>query len=137
MHLLFLMEDRPLPMSADHFQNVFLAETILYFPTGKGSRYGITTVLGVSDGTWEGEYFNSGYSSLAVTAPLTAVSSTEYWHITGPAGKQAYVKLRWDPSSDITPLTTQNGISDIRVAEYNTGTSRWIEETTAATGDNI
>ena len=106
------------------------------FPTGKGSRYGKTTVLGVSDGTWEGEYFNSGYSSLAVTAPLITVSSTEYWHIAGPAGAQAYVKLRWDPSSDITPLTTQNGISEIRVAEYNTGTSKWIEEATVSAGDD-
>ncbi len=106
------------------------------FPTGKSTRYGKTVVLGVSDGTWEAEYFNTGYSSSAVTAPLTAVSSSEYWHIKGPAGKQAYVKLRWDPLSDVTPLTTLNGISDIRVAEYNTGSTSWVGQNTTASGDN-
>jgi len=106
------------------------------FPTGKDSRYGATVIIGVSDGTWESEYFNSGFPSTSVTAPLTAVSSFEYWHIKGPGGKQAYVKLRWDHLSDITPLTTLNGLTDIRVAEYNTGTLLWVEKSTSASGDN-
>jgi hypothetical protein len=88
------------------------------------------------DGTWESEYFSTGYSTTAVTAPLIAVSSVEYWHVKGPPGKQAYVELRWDPQSDITPLTTQNGITDIRVAEYNTGTSLWVAQNTTASGDD-
>lgn len=104
------------------------------FPTGKDTRYGKTTLLGVSDGTWQSEYFNSAYPSLTVTVPLTSVSSTEFWHIKGPAANTAYVKLRWDPLSDVTPLATQNGISDIRIAEYN-GIS-WIEKATNSMGDN-
>lgn len=106
------------------------------FPTGKGSRYGITSLMDASQGTWEAEYFNTGHSSSSVTSPLTEVSSTEYWHVTGPAGMQAYVKLRWDPQSDVTPLTTQSGISDIRVAEYNTGTTSWEAKSTTASGDD-
>jgi hypothetical protein len=104
------------------------------FPTGKNTRHGVTTLLGVSDGTWQAEYFNIAYSSLAVIAPLISVSTTEYWHVKGPAANTAYVRLRWDPQSDVTPLTTQSGISDIRVAQYN-GTS-WIEQGTSAAGDN-
>jgi hypothetical protein len=107
------------------------------FPTGKSTRYGKTVVIGVSDGTWESEYFNTGYSITAVTSPLISVSSSEYWHVKGPAGKQAYVKLRWDPLSDVTPLTTQSGISDIRVAEYSSGSSTWVAQNTTASGDNF
>jgi hypothetical protein len=106
------------------------------FPTGKSNRYGKTELINASDGTWVSEYFNSGYSSTAVISPLTDVSSTEYWHIEGPAGNHAYVKLRWDGLSDVTPLTTQNGLSDIRVAEYNTGTSSWMEKATSASGND-
>ncbi|MBN1158028.1 MAG: hypothetical protein JXA61_01495 [Bacteroidales bacterium] len=106
------------------------------FPTGKDSRYGVTGLLDASQGTWEAEYFNTGHASSDVTLPLTAVSSTEYWHVEGPAGKQAYVKLRWDEQSDVTPLTTQNGISDLRIAEYNTGTSSWEAQSTLASGDD-
>ncbi len=105
------------------------------FPTGKDTRYGKLVLLNVSaDDNWVAEYFNTGYSSLAVTPPLIAVSSTEYWHVTGPAGEQAYVKLRWDAQSDITPLTAQNGISDIRVAEY--GAASWEEQASSASGDD-
>lgn len=107
------------------------------FPVGKGSRFGKMTLLGISNhDDWIAEYFNSGFSSTAVTVPLTAVSSNEYWHVIGPAGEQAYVKLRWDPLSDVTPLTTQNGLSDIRVAEYNTVSTSWVAQNTTALGDN-
>ncbi|MBN2480207.1 MAG: hypothetical protein JXB19_00580 [Bacteroidales bacterium] len=119
------------PMSKDIF-----AGDDFNFPTGKGSRYGVTGLLDAGQGAWEAEYFNTGYASSDVTAPLTEVSSTEYWHIAGPAGMQAYVKLRWDAQSDVTPLTTQNGIGDIRIAEYNTGTSSWVAKSTSASGDD-
>lgn len=107
------------------------------FPTGKGTRYGKVVLMDISStDDWEAEYFNSSYSDTSVSSPLNAVSSTEYWHITGPASEQAYVKIRWDALSDITPLTTTGGISDIRVAEYNTSTSRWVAQGTSATGND-
>ena len=107
------------------------------FPTGKGTRYGKISLYDAGDGTWQAEYFSSGYSSLSVTAPLTEVSASEYWHVTGPAGKQAFVELRWDALSDITPLTTQNGLTDIRVAEFDNGTTSWTEKGTLANGDDF
>lgn len=90
------------------------------FPIGDGSRYGVVQTLGVNEGTWKAEYFDVGHATSSVTGGLTAVSITEYWAITNPAAtKAAQVKLRWDSSSDITPLTTTGGINDIVVAEFD------------------
>ncbi len=105
------------------------------FPIGKGSRYGQLELMSISnEDDWVAEYYNTGHSSSVVTPLLIAVSSAEYWHVTGPAGEQAYVKLRWDAQSDITPLTTQGGLGDIRVAEYVTAS--WEEKATYASGDD-
>jgi len=106
------------------------------FPVGKSTRYGKIQLLNVQNKTWQAEYFNSQYSNISVTGTLTQVSGTEYWKIVSPAdATTATVQLRWDPQSDISPTTTLNGISDIRVAEFN-GTN-WIEKTSASpSGDN-
>jgi hypothetical protein len=99
------------------------------FPIGKGTRYGKLSLISAGSGLWNAEYFNVGYSDLTVTAPIINVSTNEYWSINSPsAGKTATVKLRWDSQSDITPLTTTSGITDIRVAEFNG--SDWIEKST-------
>ncbi|NOQ27755.1 MAG: hypothetical protein GQ564_20520 [Bacteroidales bacterium] len=96
------------------------------FPIGDGSKYGVVQTLGVMDGTWKAEYFGAGHATSSVTGGLTAVSTSEYWAITNPvATNTAQVKLRWNSSSDITPLTTTNGLVDIVVAEFN-GTN-WAE----------
>jgi hypothetical protein len=103
------------------------------FPIGDGSRYGAVQTLGVMNGTWEAEYFNAGHATSSVTGGLTAVSTSEYWAITNPAATNtAQVKLRWDSSSDITPLTTTNGIADIVVAEYNG--SAWVNKASTPSG---
>lgn len=112
---------------------------LFQFPIGKGTRYGKAAINLPNDGDWTAEYFNTGRSGMAVPAfasPLTAASTTEYWTISGPASKQAYVTLRWDPVSDIRPAVSQDGIAGMRVAELNTGTSQWNEQTTSASGDN-
>lgn len=112
---------------------------LFQFPIGKGTRYGKAAINLPNDGDWTAEYFNTGRTGMAVPAfasPLTAASTTEYWTISGPASKQAYVTLRWDPVSDIRPAVSQDGIAGMRVAELNTGTSQWNEQTTSASGDN-
>jgi hypothetical protein len=109
------------------------------FPIGKGTVLGNKLSLSSTQtGTilWTAEYFtpNSTYTSL--TAPLSYVNSKEYWTISATSGSQAVINTKWDPLSDLTPLMTQNGLSDMRVAGYNTGTSSWDEIASNASGNN-
>lgn len=115
------------------------------FPVGKGSRWGKLGLITPSNDDWVVEYFNTAYSTLTVTGPLTAVSTTEHWRIIAPnnSTSQATVQLRWDGLSDINPTSVTGGSANIRVAEFN-GTN-WIEKTsvidaagqTARTSANI
>jgi hypothetical protein len=109
------------------------------YPIGQGSYLGNKLTLSATQtGTllWTAEYFNPNGTSNNMTSPLTAVNSKEYWTVSAPSGSQAIVNINWDPSSDITPLMTQNGKSDMRVAGYNTGTSSWVEIPSSAIGDD-
>lgn len=97
------------------------------FPSGKNGRYGNIKLYNVQSGIWEAEYYNTPYSDLSVTGTLVKASSTEYWRLKSPANnKTAAVELRWDANSDINPVTTTNGITDIRVAEFSG--SDWVEK---------
>jgi len=82
---------------------------------------------------WTVEFFtpNSTFGSYA--APLTYVNSKEYWTVSAASGSQAKVGLDWDPASDLTPLMTESGLSDMRVAYDNGGT--WTELASSASGD--
>jgi hypothetical protein len=105
------------------------------FPSGKSGRYGKIKLYNVQSGTWEAEYYNTPYSNLTFSGLLMKSSSTEYWRIKSPANnKTAVVELRWDNNSDITPVTTTNGIDDIRIAEFN-GTS-WIDKPSSTPAGN-
>lgn len=108
------------------------------FPVGKGTRNGYVSLLSTNTGverTWKAEYFNTGYSDLTTNPATFKVTGSEYWRINSAVDDDdAIVKLRWDAMSDINPLTTTNGISDIRVAEFN-GTD-WVEKTSAAIGNS-
>ncbi|HOC37515.1 MAG TPA: hypothetical protein PKL74_10665, partial [Tenuifilaceae bacterium] len=106
------------------------------FPVGKGSTVGNKiTLLSSQSGTidWTVEFFtpNSTFGSYA--APLTYVNSKEYWTVSAASGSQAIVGLDWDPASDLTPLMTESGLSDMRVAYDNGGT--WTELASSASGD--
>ncbi len=107
------------------------------FPIGKGTVLGNKIKISSSTpGTiyWTVEFFtpNSTYSSYA--APLSYVNSMEYWNVSATSGSQAYINLDWDPNSDLTPLMTQNGLSDMRVAYDNNGT--WTELSSTASGNS-
>jgi len=111
------------------------------FPVGKGTTVGnkislISSLALFMGGTtdWTVEFFtpNPTYNSMA--APLTYVNSKEYWTVSADPGSRAYVGLDWDPTSDLTPLMTQNGLSDMRVAYDNSGT--WTELSSTANGNN-
>ncbi|MBN2213183.1 MAG: hypothetical protein JW723_02975, partial [Bacteroidales bacterium] len=107
------------------------------FPIGKDSYLGNKLKLQATlTGTlnWQAEYlYPNPYTALL--PPLTSVNEREYWYISGvPTGSEAIINIGWDEHSSLTPLMTQNGLSDMRVAEYNG--SAWSEIPTTATGDN-
>ncbi len=120
-------------------KNILSSDSFRY-PLGKGTTLGSKLTIvspeaytpGVLE--WTAEFFtpNPTYNSYAT--PLTYVNSMEYWNVSVPSGGSAYFALDWDPNSDLTPLMTENGISDMRVAYDNSGT--WTELTSSATGDN-
>lgn len=61
------------------------------FPTGKGGVLRECEVLPstATAAEFEAEYFNTAHSSSTVTAPLTGVSSQEYWNIDRTIGSDA------------------------------------------------
>ena len=110
------------------------------FPIGKGSTLGhkleiTATQTSGAAALWTAEYFTPNPTFTDFTDPLTYVNAQEYWSVSAPVSSQAYVHLTWDPSSDLTPLMTENGVSDMRVAGWNTGTSSWEEISSSASGD--
>ncbi|HCT29578.1 MAG TPA: hypothetical protein DIW31_02335 [Bacteroidales bacterium] len=110
-----------------------------FYPLGKGATAGnMLTLSSTQVGTilWTAEYFtpNSTYTNL--TAPLSYVNSKDFWTVSAPSGSQAIVNLKWNPTSDLTPLMTQNGLSDMRVAYYNSVTPSWEEVASSASGDD-
>ncbi|MGC1391256.1 MAG: DUF2341 domain-containing protein, partial [Bacteroidales bacterium] len=84
---------------------------------------------------WSAEYKNPNGTSDNVTSPLLGVSAQEYYTIKATAGSQNILNINWTPTSDVNPLIT-SGISNIRLANYNTGTSKWVEIATTSSGNN-
>lgn len=107
------------------------------FPVGKGTDLGNKLELSSTQSStidWTVEFFSPNPSYTSFAGPLTYVNSKEYWTVSAPSGSQAFVGIDWDPASDLTPLMTQNGLSDMRVAYDNAGT--WTEITSTAAGNN-
>jgi len=84
---------------------------------------------------WSAQYMSPNSTSANYTAPLQGVSSQEFYRIGSVAGSKAVININWTPVSDVTPLIT-GGLSNIRLADYNTGTSSWVEIPTSSTGNN-
>lgn len=109
------------------------------FPIGKGDTLGNKlTLSSIRVGTipWTVEFFTPNPTYTDFASPLTYVNSKEYWTITANDGDKAKVGLDWDAQSDLTPLMTQNGLSDMRVAGFNTGTTEWEEISSTQSGNN-
>ena len=58
----------------------------------------------------------------------------EYWSVSTSTVATATVKLAWDRKSNLTPLMTTNGLTDMRVAEFNAGS--WNELSSVAVGND-
>lgn len=120
-------------------KNILSSDSFIY-PIGKGTTLGsklsVESPEAYTPGIleWTAEFFtpNPTYNNYA--APLTYVNSKEYWTVSVPSGGSAYLSLDWDSNSDLTPLMTQNGLSDMRVAYDNSGT--WTELSSTASGNN-
>ena len=100
--------------------------------TTKGHNFTLTSTAG-SILSWIVEYLIPNPTATSLTAPLQAANDMEYWSVTTSSATTAKVKLGWDPISALTPLMTINGITDMRVAEFNTGS--WNELTSVTSGD--
>jgi hypothetical protein len=109
------------------------------YPIGKGTESGNKLSLSSTRTgalLWTAEYFTPNPTYTSLTSPLSYVNSKEYWTVSATSGSRAVININWDPYSDLTPLMTTNGLSDMRVANYNTGTSSWEEIASNAIGDN-
>ena len=109
--------------------------TFLY-PVGNGSTKGHNFTIISSAGStipWTAEFFTPNPTSAFLTSPLVVANAQEYWSLYTNSGSRAKVKIGWDPASDLTPLMTENGLPDMRVAEYIS--SSWNELTSTASGD--
>ena len=85
---------------------------------------------------WSAEYKSPNGTAASFTAPLLGVSSQEFYTVKTAAGSQATLNINWVPTSDVTPLIT-GGIANIRLANYNTGSSSWVEIPTTSAGNNF
>lgn len=103
--------------------------TAFVFPIGKGGRWARIGIGAPSSSTtFKAEYFNTGagyYVTATTPTPvLNNVSTLEYWQLDRTVGTgDAQVSLYWESASfsQITDCST----TDLRVAHFNTTTSRW------------
>ena len=110
-----------------------------YFPIGQGTIPGnMLTITSTQTGPlyWTAQYFNPNSTYGSYLSPLVAVNWSDYWTITANSGSQCDVNIKWVPTSDITPLTSQSGITGLRVVDYNTSTNQWNALTTSSVGNN-
>ncbi|HEX2969525.1 MAG TPA: hypothetical protein VHO46_10530, partial [Bacteroidales bacterium] len=128
--------------SATSFVNGPLTKTItagnsFIYPIGTGTTRGHTfTVTNGPMGTaqWTATYTKPNGTSGSYSAPLQSVNTDEFWNLSSSTPRTGYVKMAWDIYSAITPLMTENGITDMRAAEYSGGT--WQEQLTTTTGNS-
>lgn len=109
------------------------------FPLGKSGLYGHPfTVTSAEAFTyyWTAEFFTPNSTAASVASPLVEVNPTEYWTLKSTGNYQAKIRIGWDAASDLNPQMTQNGLSDMRVTGYNSGTSQW-EEISSVTSGNV
>jgi hypothetical protein len=107
------------------------------FPIGIGTKLGHTFTVTAGSGAmtyWTARYSSPNSTAGSYAAPLQSINTDEYWSLSSAAARNGYVKMAWDIYSALTPLMTENGLADMRVAEYSTGS--WIEKLTSTTGND-
>ena len=126
--------------SASSYINGPLAKLIVNgesfrFPLGKGALKGhdftFTSAAG-STTSFNAEYFTPN-PDLGLTTPLQDITALEYWTMTTASTANGYVKIGWDNTSGLIPSVTLNGLADMRIAQFNSGTSKWEQVGNAST----
>ena len=106
---------------------------LLHFPVGKDGRWGNIALSAPNGaGTWQAEYFNRDPSDDGLNndnlstdrddPTIEQISQLEYWSLLEPSGRSAYVHLRWDDKSIVSPIATER--DNLRVLQWD-GTSQW------------
>ena len=109
------------------------------FPVGKGENLGNLLTLsasqpGIQD--WTVEYFNPN-TLTRINPLLTAVNQKEYWNVASTSGNRAIINIKWSSTSDLSPIMTQNGITDMMVAGYDGINNYWNQLESTSSGDNF
>jgi hypothetical protein len=106
------------------------------YPLGSGIDKGHPFTLNntaASQLDWTAEFITPTPNPTLVTAPLQATNTEESWTIKTTGAATGKVKVAWDASSALNPTMTLNGISDMRIAEFNAGS--WVEQVSTTTGN--
>ncbi len=110
--------------------------TSFNFPIGQGITQGHQLILsdatGAGTGSWTAQYFSPNPTYTLLTSPLQAVNDIEYWGVKATGARTANISLGWSPTSDLTPLMTVNGLSDMNVTQFITGS--WQQLASTPTG---
>ncbi|MFN8256849.1 MAG: T9SS type A sorting domain-containing protein [Bacteroidales bacterium] len=109
-------------------------ESFLY-PIGKSSTKGHNFTLTSSAGStmyWTSEYFTPNTTATSLNSPLVATNTLEYWGVTATSAVNGKVSIGWDAQSNLTAAMTQNGLIDMRVADYDG--AFWNQIVSTATG---
>jgi hypothetical protein len=104
------------------------------FPLGNAGNRGQIDLYNTSTSgsqRWQAQYYNQnpydyGYDPNNTGANLSAISQEEFWNVKGPTGGGAAVRIYWDSQSQIGNLTSDPS-NELRLAEWESGTSQWIE----------
>ncbi len=116
-------------------KNLVNGDSFLY-PIGEGTIKSHDFTLTPTSGAtllWTVDYTRPNPTATSVTSPLVVCNTLEYWSVSSTTNATANIKIAWDPLSDLTPLMTSNGISDIRVTEFNSGSWTELESATSGT----
>ena len=95
------------------------------FPVGQAGVYAPIAAIPTTATGVDAAYYNANPTTIgaALDASVTAISSTQYWHMLS-ASADAQVVLSWRSSSNVSTLTS-GVLSDLVIAGWN-GTS-WVQ----------
>jgi hypothetical protein len=117
-------------------KNMVNGDSFIY-PIGEGIVKSHDFTLTSTSGStllWTVEYTRPNSTATSLTPPLQVCNTLEFWSVSSTTTATGVIKIAWDPMSDLTPLMTLNGITDMRVAEFSSGF--WTELASVATGNN-
>jgi hypothetical protein len=111
-----------------------LGNTDFTFPTGNGNYLREIAVSNLSASMEiNGKYQGATHNMANLTSPLVSINPSEYWTLTNVTGggTTAQVTLNWNDPKVAFPNYV---LADIRSAQYDLGTSSWINTGGSATG---